>query len=212
MRCMSRRSTGAKRVQWMPHPYAARRMIVIGLLLATVTALSASPASAKSRTFTQCQDLSLPLVFHSFQKVPFTVSTPKNAKPKGAKVTDVNVGVRITHAYDEDVVLTLVSPSGGVVPLVVGQGGSFDDFGSGPTSCAGTLTTFDDAASNPISTAPTPFAGAFRPEQPLSLFNGGTARGAWTLTASDNAPLDNGTLHAASLTVTYSYKQPKKKK
>ena len=124
----------------------------------------------------------------------------------------MNAGVRITHPYDEDVVLTLVPPTGGVVPLAVGDGGSGDNFGSGPTSCGGTLTTFDDAASTPISTGAVPFAGAFKPEQPLSLFNGGTARGVWTLTASDNVVNDVGTLHAALLTVTYSYKEPKKKK
>lgn len=189
-----------------------KRMIVFGLLFAAVAALSASPASAKTRTFTKCQDLSLPLNFHAFHKIPFTVSTPKNAKPKGAKVTDVNVGVRITHTFDMDVVVTLVSPTGSVVPLAVGQGGGLDDFGSGATNCGGTLTTFDDAALNPISTAVAPFAGAFRPEQPLSLFNGKKAQGVWTLTASDNVDADNGTLHAASLAVTYSYKQPKKKK
>ena len=139
-----------------------KRMIVFGLLFAAVAALSASPASAKTRTFTKCQNLSLPLTFHAFHEVPFTVSTPKNAKPKGAKVTDVNVGVRITHTFDMDVVVTLVSPTGGLVPLVVGEGGSFDDFGSGATNCGGTLTTFDDSASNPISTR----GGAVRGDLP----------------------------------------------
>lgn len=189
-----------------------KRMIVFGLLFAAVAALSASPASAKTRTFTKCQNLSLPLTFHAFHEVPFTVSTPKNAKPKGAKVTDVNVGVRITHTFDMDVVVTLVSPTGGLVPLVVGEGGSFDDFGSGATNCGGTLTTFDDSASNPISTAVAPFAGTFRPAQPLSSFNGKKAQGVWTLAVSDNIDADNGTVNAASLAITYSYKEPKKKK
>ena len=78
--------------------YVARRVVVIGFRCC-VTALSASPALAKTRTFTKCQDLTCrcPSIR---SKVSFTVSTPKNAKPKGAKVTDVNAGVRITHTYD----------------------------------------------------------------------------------------------------------------
>ena len=34
----------------------------------------------------------------------------------------------------------------------------------------------------------------------------------WTLAVSDNIDADNGTVNAASLAITYSYKEPKKKK
>jgi hypothetical protein len=42
-------------------------------------------------------------------------------------------------------------------------------------------TIFDDEASTPIRSGWAPFAGTFRPQSPLSKFDGENARGTWTL-------------------------------
>lgn len=42
----------------------------IGIMLAALAVVGASPAEAKKRTFANCQDLSAPLSYHAFQKVP----------------------------------------------------------------------------------------------------------------------------------------------
>jgi subtilisin-like proprotein convertase family protein len=58
-----------------------------------------------------------------------------------------------------------------------------------------------------------PVTGQFKPEQPLSSFVGGPARGSWTLFVTDTASTDVGTIDGFSLNLTYQYKvKPKKKK
>ncbi len=39
------------------------------------------------------------------------------------------------------------------------------------------------------------FVGAFRPDDPLSAFNGENVHGQWTLTIADTAPGDTGVIH-----------------
>jgi subtilisin-like proprotein convertase family protein len=185
-----------------------------------------SPASAKSKTvhktFSSCQNVALTLAANNdnpappspsaVQTVSFTVpKTPKGSKPTGGKVTGASVGVRITHSYDNDVAILLISPAGRFVPLDTGHGDTDDNFGAGSTDCNGTLTTFTDSAPTPISGGAAPFAGAFRPDSPLSALNGSVATGVWTVVLTDTVQGDDGTVHAVSLTLAYDYKKPKKK-
>jgi hypothetical protein len=185
-------------------------------------AVGASPAAAKTKkklktvnaVFSQCQNVALPLGDHVTQLVPFTVPpTPKSARPRGGRVIPfTSAGVRITHSYDADLSIFLVSSTGRVVPLVLNRGGSDNDFGSGGADCGGTLATFTDAASASISTATAPFAGAFKPEVTLGGLNDATGSGTWTMVITDNAENDDGTIHAVSLSLTYQYTVPKKTK
>ena len=70
-------------------------------------------------------------------------------------------------------------------------GGSDDNF---------TNTTLDDDFGfNPISGGSAPFSSTFAPSSPLSAFNGEDPNGTWTLTVSDNAGGDTGTLNNWSL-------------
>ena len=57
-----------------------------------------------------------------------------------------------------------------------------------------------------------PITGAFSPEQPLSAFVGGPARGFWTLIVQDVQAQDVGQINALSLSFTYRYKAKKKKR
>ncbi|HLM33846.1 MAG TPA: proprotein convertase P-domain-containing protein [Gaiellaceae bacterium] len=181
----------------------------------------ASPAAAKkakaktvTRTFSQCQNVALPLTDHSVAQVHFTVpKPPERAKPPNGRVIGVtSAAVRVTHGYAQDISIFAISPAGFVVPLSLGRGDSTDDYGTGAKACSGSLTIFSDSSVTPIADSTPPFAGSFRPEAPMAGFVGAPASGIWTLLFSDDQTLDSGTVHAASLTFTYSYKKPSKKK
>jgi len=180
--------------------------------------VGATPAAAKTKrvtaTFNQCQNLAAHLDDKHAVQIPFAVPrTPKKAKPVGGRVLAVNsVGLRITHSFTGDISAYLISPSGRVDPLTLNRGDDGDDYGSGATNCGGTLTTFSDSGGTAIGDGTAPFAGGFRPEAPLSVFVGGVASGIWTVLIADNASGDTGTIHAASLNLTYRYKKPIKKK
>ena len=183
-------------------------LATLGLILA------AGPAMAKSRkvtrTLSECQNTSRPLADNSSLQVPFSVRrVPKDAGPAGGKVVQVeSVGLRISHSFDRDVTAFLVSPTGLVDPLVLGRGDKGDNFGTGATDCSGTLTTFTDTSRTAIGEGAVPFAGAFKPEAPLSVFTGSRAAGVWRVVVSDGAPGDTGMLHAVSFRVKYRYKSP----
>ena len=107
-------------------------------------------------------------------------------------LVDVNVEVDITHVWDSDLALWLVSPAGTQVELSTGNGSSGDDY-------AGTL--FDDEAGTTIVAGTPPFAGAYQPEGNLSDFDGEAASGTWSLlvsdtwTSSDDGVFNGWTLH-----------------
>jgi subtilisin-like proprotein convertase family protein len=107
--------------------------------------------------------------------------TSKLGVPDAYCVGDVDVDIDITHTYIGDLIVELESPAGTVVRLHDRSGGSdedivtrYDDDGDGtPPDGPGVLADFD-------------FAGS---------------AGIWTLTVSDNAGGDTGTLNAWSLRI-----------
>ena len=92
-------------------------------------------------------------------------------------IGDVDVPIDITHTYIGDLLIELTSPQGTVVRLHNRTGGGTDNL----------VRTYDDA------TAPPDGPGR------LSDFNGQSSQGAWTLTVSDQAGADTGTLNAWGL-------------
>ncbi len=94
-------------------------------------------------------------------------------------VGDATVDVDITHTYIGDLVVSLSSPGGSTVTLHNGSGTSAENI-SGNYDI--TLT----------------------PDGPGTLddFNGQSSTGSWTLTVSDNAALDLGTLNCWGLNLT----------
>ena len=109
-----------------------------------------------------------------------------------AKISDLNVRVsQITHTFDGDLVISVIGPDGTTVLLSNRRGGGGDNF---------TDTVFDDEAATAISAGSAPFTGSFRPEQPLSAFDGKPAAGQWKLRISDEAGDDTGTLSGWGLT------------
>jgi subtilisin-like proprotein convertase family protein len=104
-----------------------------------------------------------------------------------AKGVRVRIG-HITHTYDGDLTLTLVSPDGRAVKLVGAKGGNGQDFVD---------TVFDDSAASPIrTTTPAPFTGTFRPAQPLSAMDGAPLAGDWQLKITDGSFGNIGSIDA----------------
>jgi hypothetical protein len=81
------------------------------------------------------------------------------------------------------------------VALITNRGGSGDNF-------IGTI--LNDSASTPISGGTAPFTGSFRPETPLSVFNGQAPNGDYILTINDNVSGDTGYLKAWCIVVSFS--------
>lgn len=130
------------------------------------------------------------------------------ALPPNAVVTSVTASVVVTHPWVGDLSLVLRDPSGLEVPLLDRPGIPSLGF-PGPWGCGGDDidVTFVDGAVEAESTcsltAVPVIAGSVSPLQPLSVFVGRPAAGTWTLTASDAAAFDAGTLGTACLTIAY---------
>ena len=114
-------------------------------------------------------------------------------------IGDVNVSVRLNHTFDGDLLLRLIAPDGTEVNLANNRGGAGDNFGAGANDCSGTPTVFDDSAGSPIGSGVAPFAGTFRPENPLAALNGKEMNGTWKLRVTDTAALDVGTVGCVQL-------------
>lgn len=115
----------------------------------------------------------------------------------------VTVSIYITHTFDSDLKISLVSPDGTNTILSANEGSSGDNFG---ISCVpdSNRTVFDDSSTNTLSVHPPPFLGVFQPDQPLSVFigkSGTNVNGAWALHVVDQAPGDVGTIQCWSLNV-----------
>jgi subtilisin-like proprotein convertase family protein len=109
-------------------------------------------------------------------------------------VQDVNVTVNVTHTYDNDLTLSLITPGGVTIPLSNRRGGSSNNF---------TNTVFDDEATTSISAGTAPFTGSFRPESPLSVADGQAATGNWKFKVVDQIAQDVGTIDNWTLSIIF---------
>jgi subtilisin-like proprotein convertase family protein len=139
--------------------------------------------------------LPIPLPDVTITNIPFAITDI-------GLVADVNVKIRLNHTFDGDLAISLISPDGTTVPLSTRRGSSGDDFGIGANDCSGTPTIFDDAAIPLISGGSAPFSGSFKPESPLSAFNGQNTNGTWILRIEDLGEGDSGTLGCATLEIS----------
>jgi len=109
-------------------------------------------------------------------------------------VQDVNVTVNITHTYDNDLTLSLITPGATTITLANRRGGAANNY---------TNTVFDDEAATPIGLGAAPFTGSFKPETPLSAADGPVGTGTWTFKVVDQIAQDVGTLDNWTLNLTY---------
>jgi hypothetical protein len=210
-------------------------------LAAGLIALPASAdAKVRHRTVNQCVNAAVNIpdgppsgstALNPAASFAVPVKVPKfKGRAQNGTITGFNsVGVRIPHGDDGDLALFLVSPGGRAVALATYRDDSTnkdsegnpspsgDGYGTGPLSCSGSLVQFGDVFGPSIATpgntgVDTPISGSFRPEQPLSTFVGGPARGFWTLIVQDVQAEDTGQINALSLDFTYRFKAKAKDK
>jgi subtilisin-like proprotein convertase family protein len=146
-----------------------RRLLVSAAVLLAATA---GPAHAATKTYST-----------GTIDAPIGASLDRSLTvPDQGPVSFVRVSFRITTPDTSALAISLVSPQGTEVPLVVRRG-TGADFGSEEAGCGGVLTVLDsDEATNPIADASSPFVETpYRPEGRLSSLYGEDARGRWTL-------------------------------
>ncbi len=99
-------------------------------------------------------------------------------------VVDVDITVNLTHTYDGDVEISLISPDNTQIMLSDNRGGSGDNY---------TNTHFDHEAATSIASGTAPFTGTFKPDGDLSQLYGSNGNGVWYLRIRDTANADTGT-------------------
>lgn len=109
--------------------------------------------------------------------------------PTGGTISDVNVGVNITHPFVGDLVLVVASPTDTQVPLWINQCNNRDNLN----------VTFDDAGT--AVACVTPVSGTILPQSALSVFNGQASQGQWLLGFLDVEAPDAGTLNSWSVQI-----------
>ncbi len=83
------------------------------------------------------------------------------------------VCIDLTHTWNDDLIISLISPDGTEFELSSRNGGDSDNY---------TNTCFNYGAQNPIYNAWGPFSGLFKPEGFMSMINNGQdPNGVWTL-------------------------------
>jgi hypothetical protein len=105
-----------------------------------------------------------------------------------------NVEIDITHTWDSDLDITLVSPMGTSLELSSDNGGSGDNY---------TGTIFMDGGAD-ITTGSAPFTGTFEPEGGTfaATFAGENINGDWILSICDDSGGDSGTLNSYCITIS----------
>jgi len=102
------------------------------------------------------------------------------------------VCVNLTHTWDSDLNIYIIAPDGTTAALVLGMGGSDDNY---------TNTCFNPFAPQSITTGTAPFTGTFRPMGEIGRVNNGqNGNGTWKLRVVDTYPADQGTLLSFSIT------------
>jgi subtilisin-like proprotein convertase family protein len=120
-----------------------------------------------------------------------------------------SVEVNLTHTWDSDVDMTLVSPNGTIILLSDDNGGSGENYGDVASSCA-TNTRFIMSAATAITVGTAPFLGDYIPEGDLNIVNTGAenADGNWQLVVCDDLGGDQGTINFFKLNFVESVVVP----
>ena len=125
-------------------------------------------------------------------------------------ITDINVGVDVSHTYVAELIVTLESPAGSVVTLLSQDTCLNPDNSSGSDINA----VFDDDGSDLVCGSSSPVvSGIIRPQQGnLDTFNNQSTQGNWILTITDIFSGDGGSLDNFTLEIstdgTYVNKAP----
>ena len=113
--------------------------------------------------------------------------------PSGSSniIEHISVNIDVTHTYVGDLTATLISPAGTQIQLFAAKCGGGTDI----------LATFDDSGSVLECGSGPAIGGKIIPAQPLSVLNGLSSEGTWTLRVADSANQDGGQINAWSLNI-----------
>ena len=97
-----------------------------------------------------------------------TITSTTNVPALPGNIIDVNVTINISHNSDNNLKITLISPTGMHIVLADRVGGSGNNF---------TNTIFDDSAPILIDNGTAPFASTYHPKELLSALYGANPQG-----------------------------------
>lgn len=181
---------------WIAKAYrcasAARLAVLFAILFACLTP---SSVSAQTNQYTNTTTGNIVDSTNCATTVTrtFTVGTSYT-------VSNVTLGVLLSHTYRSDLRITLTSPSGTTLQIMTNAGAAADNLN----------VLFDDAAPGAISghtvddttgSVP-PYLRTFQPTALLSAFDGQNALGNWTMVICDAVAQDTGTFSRADLYIT----------
>lgn len=177
-------------------------IITIIVLLAGAPGFGISPALAFSTSFSNTTFGGIP--DSSCITRTFVVTAPVGSP--NFIISDVNIGVNVTHPRRSDVSATLTSPAGTVVDLISGGGLGFPVVAS-PDNYENYDVLLDDSSINSLydndddNTAAPLYDRNANPFELLTAFKGEDAVGTWTLTVCDNRAVQTGSFNSAELTI-----------
>ena len=167
-----------------------RRLAVAKALQAKAVPVAPQFCAPASANFTQSTPVTIP-------QGPGVVTSTLVVSGANPWLWDVDVTTFIQHTFSADLDITITSPAGTVVTLSTDNGGSNDNVFNG--------TVWDDSASELVTDytyTNLVAAPSLVPEEALSAFVGEDPNGTWTLTISDDAGVDGGSLDSWRLAIT----------
>ncbi len=122
-------------------------------------------------------------------------------------ITDVNVGVNVTHTYRGDLRMRLTSPNATTANFIWGSGANRKNYDVlvDSDSANGLDDGDDDNVASPYyenERTAHPDTGASAPNNALDAFDGETSNGTWTLEICDASAGDSGTYNRAKIVIT----------
>jgi gliding motility-associated-like protein len=158
-----------------------------------------------------------PTVFTSNQVITLNNLSTPNTNPASSSLNVFGISpialskgmiqsvcVNLTHTFDDDLDLYLISPDGDFLELSTDNGGAGDNYTNACfTETALTLINFPGPQAPASST---PFTGNWLPEGQWSDIYGGKTNGTWKLQVADDSPGFNGTIDSWSITFAPSYR------
>jgi subtilisin-like proprotein convertase family protein len=181
-------------------------------LISSRTAFASAPTpppgcATTTTTFTQSTPVAIPTG-------PAAITSTLVISNTGAYLDDLDVQTFLTHTFAADLDITIASPAGTIVTLTTDSGAGNDNTFNG--------TVWDDDA-NPAGQVPyvtnngvvgdhayvnLTLASPLVPEEALGAFIGEDPNGTWTITISDDAAGEGGSLDSWSLIVTSAAAAP----
>ena len=155
----------------------------------TIIILIACSIVSKAQTFSWAGNV--PILDNQTVSIPIVVTGLQNTIDNNFGVA--HICMNITHSYESDLYIRLVSPTGTTITLIQNIGGSGNDF-------LGTCLGMDGTA---FTNAQPPYSGIFFPVGNVSLFNNGqNPNGTWQLVVEDISAPDEGAIQNASIEFT----------